>query len=298
MNRHSNTVLAWWIAVAGMIVTSAAAARADETYPAHYVPPISNPLFNETPEIRTEIRPFYIFNRIPNGFPSDGGYINVVGLQLRYAVTERIGVFINKNGYVDVHFSELFPDASGPANVSFGGKYAFIAQPDGNTYLTAGLSYEAAVGDVSSGVIDLQGGGKGFFRPFLSWGATVGERTGIETNAGFNLAVNRDHDTSSFVYSFHVDHEVFDDWFVVLEGNLMTTIDQADRTNSAAIGTFEGYDLFNFGSTQSGTVADLAVGARYRLTDHILFGAAFQFPVTGRKDILGERLTLDMSYHF
>jgi len=298
MSRRSTTVLALWIVTASVAGLGSRAAWADEAYPDRYVPPISNPLFNETPQIRTEIRPFYIFNRIPNGFPSDGGYINVVGLQLRYAVNERIGLFINKNGYVDVHFSELFPDANGPANVSFGAKYAFIAQPEGNKYLTAGLSYEAAIGDVSSGVIDLQGGGKGFFRPFVSWGATVGDRTGIETNAGFNLAVNRDHDTSSFVYSFHVDHEIFDGWFAVLEGNLMTTIDQADRTNSAFVGTFEGYDLFNFGSTKSGTVADLAVGARYRLTDHVLFGASFQFPITGRKDILGERLTLDMSYHF
>ena len=41
-----------------------------------YVPAISNPLFNETPYITTELRPLYLHNEIPTGFVTHGGQID------------------------------------------------------------------------------------------------------------------------------------------------------------------------------------------------------------------------------
>src|SRR5215467_14175143 len=41
-----------------------------------YVPAISNPLFNETPYITTELRPLYLHNDIPSGFITQGGHID------------------------------------------------------------------------------------------------------------------------------------------------------------------------------------------------------------------------------
>ena len=38
-----------------------------------YVPPLSNPLFNETPHITTELRPIYFHQVIPDDFVSNGG---------------------------------------------------------------------------------------------------------------------------------------------------------------------------------------------------------------------------------
>jgi hypothetical protein len=40
-----------------------------------YVPPLANPLFNETPYITTEIRPIYIHQRVPKDFLTGGGTI-------------------------------------------------------------------------------------------------------------------------------------------------------------------------------------------------------------------------------
>ena len=40
-----------------------------------YVPPLANPLFNETPYITTEARPLLIYNDIPDSFPTGRGEI-------------------------------------------------------------------------------------------------------------------------------------------------------------------------------------------------------------------------------
>ena len=83
----------------------------------------------------------------------------------------------------------------------------------------------------------------------------------------------------------------------MIESNVITTIDEGDRTDSSVLGSFEGYDLFNFGSTKSGTVSTLAFGSRFRVSDHFCFGMAYEFPVTSREDIIDFRLTVDLIAH-
>ena len=52
-----------------------------------YVPPVTNPIFNETPLITTEIRPIYFHQKIPGDFVTGGGNIDVVAAQVRAAIT-------------------------------------------------------------------------------------------------------------------------------------------------------------------------------------------------------------------
>ncbi len=40
-----------------------------------YVPPLANPLLNETPYITTEVRALFIYNDIPDSFLTTGGNI-------------------------------------------------------------------------------------------------------------------------------------------------------------------------------------------------------------------------------
>src|SRR5262249_9116265 len=47
-----------------------------------YVPPLTNPVFNETPYITTEARAIYLYNRLPDDFVTGGGYVNLAALQL------------------------------------------------------------------------------------------------------------------------------------------------------------------------------------------------------------------------
>jgi len=72
----------------------------------HYVPPVSNPVLNETPFITTEVRPIYIYQNIPDNVPLagvKGGNINLWAVQLRVALTDRLGFIATKDGYADVN---------------------------------------------------------------------------------------------------------------------------------------------------------------------------------------------------
>jgi hypothetical protein len=275
----------------------------DKVEESRYVPPITNPYFNESAQIRTELRPLYFYNKLPDNFVSvagfkSGGDLHVVTVQGRVAVTDRLAIIFTKNGYADLDFDELLPSDDGSLNVSLGAKYAALVLPRTHTYLTGGLRYEGASGELESGTIELQGGGDGLFDLFLSFESVLWERIGVQTSTGFNMAVDRDHDASSYHAALHVDYEVVRGLFGVLETNVITVLDEGDRTDSSLLGSFEGYDVLSFGSTEAGTVATMAFGARYRLGKNALFGLAYEIPVTPREDLIDFRIGLDFVIHF
>ena len=131
-----------------------------------YVPPLTNPIFNETPYITTEARAVYFYHRLPEDFVTDGGDVNLVALQLRLAITERLGFIATKDGYVDFDFDETLPDTDGFANIAFGFKYAILSDPENEGILTAGLRYEIPIHDLDTGGIELQGERRRFSQPF------------------------------------------------------------------------------------------------------------------------------------
>ena len=279
-----------------------AASSKDGIEETRYVPPITNPYFNEPAQIRTEIRPLYFYNKLPDDFVSvagfkSGGDLHVVTVQGRAAITDRLAFIFTKNGYADLEFDELLPSDDGALNVSLGAKYAALALPKSHTYLTGGLRYEGPSGDLESGTIDLQGGGDGLFDLFLSFESVLWERIGVQTSTGFNMAVDRDHDATSYHAALHVDYEVVRGLFGVLETNVMTVLDEGDRTDSSLLGSFEGYDVLSFGSTDAGTVATMGFGARYRLGRNAIFGLAYEIPITQREDLIDFRIGLDFVLH-
>jgi hypothetical protein len=260
-----------------------------------YVPAISNPLFNETPYITTEARGIYLHNEIPGDFLTGGGDIDIVALELRLAVNDRLGIIATKDGWTDIDVAKgsALPDEDGFANISLGVKYAVLSDPENDRILTVGVEYEAPSGSLDTGGIDLQGEGDGFFDLFVTGAATCGP-VGLQASTGVNLAVDGDHDSSMFHFAGHGDVEAFDGFFPTLEVNVFSTIDDGKRTPGV---DFEGVDLVNFGSTSSGTVATAAVGARWRVTDNVILGAAYERPITDREDILDWRTYLDVTVH-
>jgi hypothetical protein len=63
---------------------------------------------------------------------------------------------------------------------------------------------------------------------------------------------------------------------------------------------FEGRDLINFGATEVGgdNTISMAVGLRYKISECIQFGGAYEFPVGGDRDLLDYRVTLDMIFRY
>ncbi len=256
-----------------------------------YVPPLSNPLLNETPYITTELRPIYLYNRIPGDFLTRGGRIRIVAAELRVALTERLGFIASKDGYADLEFDAVLPDETGFVNISAGLKYALISRPEDETILTVGAEYEPPTGNVKTGGISLQGDGDGILDLFVT-GATTFGKLGLQGSVGANLALDGDHDSSQLHYSLHADYEALPRFFPLVELNGFTTIDDGDRTAA----DFEGIDLVNFGSTDSGTVITGAVGARYRFTDNIQMGLGYETPLTDREDIMDWRVYVDLVF--
>jgi hypothetical protein len=254
-----------------------------------YVSPVSNPLFNETPYITTELRPIVFHQTIPDDFITGGGDIDVIAAEVRIALTERLGFIASKDGYADIHFKGGLPDENGFANVSAGLKYAVISDPASDTILTIGAEYEAPTGDLETGGISLQGRGDGFVDLFVT-GAKAWGPVGFQASAGVNLALDGDHDSSMLHYSAHLDLEALPRFFPLLELNGFTTVDDGSRTGVG----FEGVDLVNFGATDAGTVVTAAIGARYVVTDWLRLGAAFETPLTERQDLLGRRFYFDL----
>jgi len=260
---------------------------------ARYVPPLSNPLFNETPYITTELRAIYLHNEIPDAFLTGGGDIDVGAAEIRIALSERLGFIASKDGYADIDFKRTLPDERGFANISLGFKYALVERPEDEGIFTVGIEYEPPSGDLETAGIDLQGHGDGFVDLFMSGAATAG-RWGFQASAGLNLAVDGRHDSSMLHYAAHVDYELFPGFYPVLELNGFTVVDRGTRTPL----DFEGIDLVNFGSTAAGTVIAAAVGARYRLAKWLLLGVGYERPLTDREDLLDWRVYTDLIVHF
>jgi hypothetical protein len=254
-----------------------------------YVPSIANPVFNETPYITTELRAIYMHQDLPKEFLTGGGNIDMGAAQIRIAITDRLGFIATKDGYADLHFKRGLPDEEGFANLAAGLKYAVISDPKTNTILTVGAEYEAPTGNLKTGGISLQGKGDGFIDLFVT-GATTFDKLGFQASIGTNLALDNDHDSSMLHYSANVNYEVLPNFFPMIELNGFTTIDKGRRT----VANFEGMDLVNFGSTDSGTVVTAAVGARYRFNENVMVGIGYERPVTDREDLLNWRVYADL----
>ncbi|MEE8311643.1 MAG: hypothetical protein V3R77_05255 [Candidatus Binatia bacterium] len=132
------------VSMVGTVAAPVSAGITDRKAGPGYVPAITNPILNETPYITTEARAFYMWHQVPNSFPGSGvpgaGDIHLFALQLRVAITERLGFIATKDGYALLRFDSL-PDDDGFANVTAGFKYALIHRPEDDTVLTIGARY-------------------------------------------------------------------------------------------------------------------------------------------------------------
>jgi hypothetical protein len=258
----------------------------------HYVSPVSSPIFNETPYITTEVRPMWLHQDIPSQFATDGGDIDVLAVQIRVALTDRLGFIATKDGWADIDFDQAVPDESGAVNVAFGFKYAAVALPESNTLVTLGVKYEAPSGGIRTANIKLQGQGAGMIDVFAAAARTF-DRIGVEANLGAQIAMDGDDDTSFLHYSLHVDYDVMGRVFPLIEFNGYTPIEDGSRTAFGA----NGMDLVNLGARNADTVITFAPGVRVRLMDNVDFGFAFEMPLTDDEDLMDWRVTNDFVIH-
>ncbi len=308
--RHSiHQILICLLAAILLSVSSAGAVEWDlkgslgEGEHKHYVPPVSNPFLNETPFITTEARPIIIYNDIPGnvlantpfapGTPG-GGRINVYTIQLRFALTDRLGVIFNKNGVMDFnHASSNMLSDTGLANLSFGVKYALISDPKQEQLVTAGITYEIPSGTLKADAFRLQGDGNGYINLFVT-AAESYNKVGVQAMIGTKITLDQDRLASWFNYSLHMDYEILPNWFPLVEFNGFTPINDP-RQNQF---NFSGLDLFDVGGADPQPVVTFAAGSRYKISSNVMAGLAYEFPLTGDKDIMDWRVTGDLVFYY
>ena len=93
-------LLSFTAAAFALQVGSRPAFAGDATPLQNMISPVSVPTLNEDPRVDTEIRPMYMFTSIANDFATNGGKYQVIAVQARAAITDRIGFIATKDGYI------------------------------------------------------------------------------------------------------------------------------------------------------------------------------------------------------
>ncbi|MGH0037574.1 MAG: transporter [Myxococcota bacterium] len=298
------------------------------------VRPMSMPYLFEDPFVTTEAQFAYLYHEFGRRSVFGGGDLQVLALQLRLAITDRLAFIATKDGLgilrPDLEGRDVSPaltpgfdvldDEEGFTDMTIGFKYALIDWRDKNFIFTPAIRYEIPMGNSSL----FQGSGDGVFIPSgtAAWTSENGAFHVI-TGLGAQLPVDEDENSTSIFYNLHLDYAVElggDDFvkaivpFVELGGmtwvgngdggnNFKTNLGNLDlNTIQAATGTgsFEGYDFANLGSDDvaGNTVATATVGLRVPMDYGISLGAAYERPITNRKDIFKQRFTFMATYEY
>lgn len=256
----------------------------------HTISPVANFVNFEDPVIRSEVRPVFALHNIDSGFITGGGEAYAAGVQVRYAVTDRLAVFLNQGGYIEVK-PELGNTLGGWADLGFGVKYALIDDEANQFILTPGIGFIIPTGDEEI----FHGRGNGEWNFFISAAKGFGDLH-FTGNAGFRLPNDGDTQSSVFHYSLQADY-FFCNWFIpFVFANGWTVVDNGNNLPL----TTEGYDFFNFGSSGSDGVTQATVGAglRFRVMKNVDLGIAYEKAVVEPVGLFDDRFTFDVSIRF
>ncbi|MEM9351952.1 MAG: hypothetical protein AAGA92_02975 [Planctomycetota bacterium] len=248
-----------------------------------FISPMTNPVFFEDPRNLTEARAIFLQHHLPRD--AAGGDVQLYALQLRAALTDRLSLVASKDGFA-VSNNPLLDDGWGDLGVGL--KYVLMADPQAQRLLSVGGGYELPVGSTRT----LQGRGDGEFYFYLTGGAEFLDYGHWLSSMGFRIPVDGDEGSDSWWWSNHWDYQIFDKWYVLTEVNWFTWIGAGTQT---ALPGVEGGDLFNFGSVgvAGNDIVTQAIGIKYKRNRHRELGIAFEVPLTQRRDILENRLTVD-----
>ena len=248
-----------------------------------FISPMTNPVFFEDPRTLTEARVIYLDHDVPDA--TGGGDIELLAVHLRAALTERLSIIATKDGYA-TSSNALIRD--GWVDVAAGLKYNLYADPQAQRLLSTGITYEMPVGSPRA----FQGNGDGEFHLFLTGGAEFLDYGHWLSASGIRFPADGTVESSMAYWSNHFDYEFIDNWYGLTEFNWYNWYDAGNNTLLPGI---EGGDLFNFGSAgvEGNDIITQAVGIKYKRNRNRELGAAFEFPLTERKDVLEHRLTVD-----
>jgi hypothetical protein len=254
------------------------------------ISPVVNPVFFEDPAIRSEIRPVFMHHRIDGDFATGAGDVNLYALQIRYALTDRLAIIATKDGYIDIDLDNG-AEPGGWADIALGLKYALIDDRANEFILTPGFTFEVPLGNSEV----FQGNGDGELNLFVSAAKGFG-KFHLTGNTGVRIPFDTSEESTILHYSMMADYLICS-WFQPFVS--VTGITVLAEGNAMPLNT-EGYDLINFGSSQSGGSTQIVVGGGFRsqLTPSISLGVAYEKSVSSPHGLFDDRLTADISFRF
>ncbi len=275
--------------------------QSDTCFPC-MISPVTMPFYFEDPRALTEIRPIFMYQSLnKNHVPWSGGNAYFYGTQARLAITDRLSFVLNELGGISFDPKDPLPPAhsgSGFAEVKLGPKFTFLRSSDTGSVAAAGLTFEIPTGSKGS----FQDTGRLGLNPYVTYGQTFGRlpngfgTINYLTTLGYEFATD-DRRSEFFHWHHHLDYNVANTgFFPLIEFNW---IRYTKAGNNIDLGT-EGADLINFGSSsrKGKDFFSLAGGLRYRFSDHVILGSAFEFPLSGERGAETWRLTFDIIFRY
>jgi opacity protein-like surface antigen len=277
---------------------------------AQAVQPVSNPVYAETAIPQSRISLIYAWHALPNKVRTEvgklklGGDVNLIALQIEYALNEDLSLVANKDGYVWLDPDNTLSSESGFGDLSAGVKYR--VWHEGSKHLALRGTIEVPTGSEKV----LQGNGSGNFSPAVIM--THATET-VSCNGVAGLIIPFDNDEESLTsylslgYSYRVTPKIAPlielNWFHVLDaGGGQANFDHQGGNAVSSLVQFEGGDYFNLGAANADKHRDLvtvAAGASCSLTDNIDLAIAYEIPLTDEEaSLFARRLNVNCTVRF
>jgi hypothetical protein len=253
-----------------------------------FISPMTNPIFFEDPRALTEARPIFIQHKVP--LAAGGGDVQVYAVQLRARLSENVSLIATKDGYIK-STNPLVQD--GWADLSLGLKFNLIRDVAQQRLLSGGFTFEVPTGEADP----LQGNGDGELNLFLTGGRQIGCNAHWLMATGLRQPMNTTDESTSIYVSNHLDYRIRRGVY------LLTELNWFHWTKSGQDGPIpgiEGLDLINLGSpgVTGNDIVTGAAGVKFKPGSHSEIGVAFEFPMTERRDIIDNRLTVDCIFRY
>ncbi len=247
-----------------------------------FISPMTNPTYFEDPRNLSELRFIYAHHNVP--VAAGGGDVNVFAMQFRARLTKRLSLIATKDGYM-TESNAILDD--GWMGVNAGLKYNWYADPVAGVLYSSGLTYEIPMGSRGN----FQRYGNGQFHLFTTHGRRVLNNMHWITSVGTRLPADDNLQNRMIYWSNHFDYRVTQKLWALTETNWYNWA----SSGNGPLNGVEGGDLFSLGSSNvtGNDIVTQAVGAKYKRKQNRELGVAYEFPLTERRDVLRDRVTVD-----
>ncbi len=282
------------------LLSGQSAAKADDKSQ-DFVAPLTSPYFHEDSFVTNDVRAWYVHHKFGDsvglaggGKLPQGGSAQVIAVQARLALTDKLQLVAYKDGYV-ITRGDTF-NQEGWNDLAAGLKYAWLQDHEAQLFSAVGAGVQLPVGDdeVLQKKTELRAWGsvnKGFDQ--LHLGATVNLRVAGDTKGDNGLG---DLGGSTVLsWHAHADYRLTELFSPVVELNGFHVLD--DGSQSAA--NVNVGDITNIGGGKDESLVTGAVGLEYRCPmTGLKVRAAYEVPLTSNNDLFDYRVTTSVIYTF